>query len=256
MQLKIIYCNNKKITIMKKLLILFFISSFAVKAQYYTITYLKVAPENISNFERLETDYWSKIASQNIKDGKQLGWALMKKFGTAGNNDVNYAFINAHESISDLLNPGWMDSAKKLGYNTQDISSEYEVYEMHHYKIQDQIIGNNDAKVWIWNYARPKNLSGFLSENMKIWKPIHSRSIKSNSNTMKNWGIGTKLYPVGQEDSTVMTWDGFGSIKDALETLDLSDWVAPKGSKMNEYDPDGFRLRVIWEQVKFVGASE
>jgi hypothetical protein len=53
-----------------------------------------------------------------------------------------------------------------------------------------------------------------------------------------------------------MTWDGFSSIEDALKTLDLSEWTPPKGSKMNEYDPDGFRLRVIWEQVKYVNGSE
>ncbi|MBL30205.1 MAG: hypothetical protein CMC81_03030 [Flavobacteriaceae bacterium] len=241
---------------MKKLFTLLLLTSFALQAQYYTITYIKVAPENVSNFERLEIDYWSKIASQNIENGKQLGWALMKKYGTAGNNEVNYAFINAHKNLSDLLNPGWMNSARKLGYNTQDISSDYQVYEMHHYKIQDQIIGNNDAKVWIWNYARPKNLEGFLSENKKIWKPLHKKNIMSKSNSMKNWGVGTKLYPVGQDESTVMTWDGFSSVEDALETLDLSDWVAPKGSKMDQYDPDGFRLRVIWEQIKYVGASE
>ena len=241
---------------MKKLFLLLLMTNFAVQAQYYSITYIKVSPEKISEFERLENNYWSKIANQNIKNGKQLGWALMRKFGTAGNNDVNYAFINAHETISDLLNPGWMDSAKKLGINPNNILTEYEVYEIHHYKIQDQILGNNDAKVWIWNYAKPKNLNGFLSENKNIWSPLHAKNIKSKSNPMKNWGIGTKIYPVGIDESTVMTRDGFSSIEDALKTLDFSDWTPPKGSKMNEYDPDGFRLRVIWEQVKYVDGSE
>ena len=138
---------------MKNLILLLLMTSFAVQSQYYSITYIKVSPEKISEFERLENNYWSKIANQNIKNGKQLGWALMRKFGTAGNNDVNYAFINAHKTIADLLNPGWLNSAKKLGINPNNIGTDYEVYEIHHYKIQDQILGNNDAKVWIWNYA-------------------------------------------------------------------------------------------------------
>ena len=67
---------------MKKLFLLLLMTNFAVQAQYYSITYIKVSPEKISEFERLENNYWSKIANQNIKNGKQLGWALMRKFGT------------------------------------------------------------------------------------------------------------------------------------------------------------------------------
>jgi len=238
---------------MKKIFLLLIMTSFMAHSQHFSITYVKVAQENIEDFERKEINYWAKVAQQNIKSGKQLGWALMRKVGTAGNNDVNYAFVNAHETIFDQLNSGWLESLESLGYNPQDISSEYEVYETHYYRIQDQVQGNNDAKVWIWNYAKPKNLNGFLSENKNLWKPIHEKNIKSSSNSMKDWGIATKIYPSGNDESTVMTWDGFSSIEDALKTLDLTDWVGPKGSKMNEYDPDGFRLRVIWEQLKFVG---
>ena len=237
---------------MKKLFLFIAMSTFIGHAQYFSVTYVEVAKEDIEDFERREMDYWANVAQQNITKNKQLGWALMKKFGTAGNNNINYAFVNVHATINDHLNSGWAESLKSLGYNSQDISTDYVVYETHFYKIQDMVQGK-DAKVWIWNYAKPKNLKGFLNENKQIWKPIHAKNIKSNSNSMKDWGIATKIYPSGNDETSIMTWDGFDSVEEALKTLDLSDWIAPKNSKMGEYDPDGFSLRVIWEQLKSVG---
>ena len=55
---------------MKKLFLLLLMTNFAVQAQYYSITYIKVSPEKISEFERLENNYWSKIA--NSKTGQKL----------------------------------------------------------------------------------------------------------------------------------------------------------------------------------------
>ena len=73
---------------------------------------------------------------------------------------------------------------------------------------------------------------------------------------MTTWGIGTKIYPSGQNMATVMTWDGFSNITEALKVLDFDDYVPPSDSKMRFYDPDGFRLRVIWTQLKSVSAEQ
>ena len=82
--------------------------------------------------------------------------------------------------------------------------------------------------------------------------PYHKRNIAKGNTGMTDWGMGYRLYPVGQNESTIMTWDGFASLENAMEALDVSDWTPPEGSKMDEYDPEGFRLRVIWEQVKAI----
>ena len=42
----------------------------------------------------------------------------------------------------------------------------------------------------------------------------------------------------------------------ALKVLDFDDYVPPSNSKMRFYDPDGFRLRVIWRQLKSVSAEQ
>ncbi len=234
--------------------ILFSIICFSLNAQYYSITYVSVASEDIAEFEEKEMKYWSQVAKKNIDKGKMLGWALMQKYGTAGNNDVNYAFVNSFSSLEDMNNGVWQESVEELGYDWAEISTKYEVWESHIYKVQDNIPG--DAKVFILNYGRPENLSGFINENKTLWKPFHQENISSGATGMTTWGIGTKIYPSGQNMATVMTWDGFSNITEALKVLDFDDYVPPSDSKMRFYDPDGFRLRVIWTQLKSVSAEQ
>ncbi|MGC6422014.1 MAG: hypothetical protein ACON47_04775 [Flavobacteriaceae bacterium] len=238
---------------MKKLCILgLLLFSSSIQAQYYYIMYVSVAQEDVAEFERKETQYWAKVAQNNIDKGQQTLWALMKKVGTAGTNEVNYAFVNGFPTLEAMANPQW-DAAALDGMDPADAASPYRTYEIHNYKILDNIDGEG-GKYWVFNYARPKNLSGFIAENQKMWKPFHQKAIRSGSTGMTDWGMGYKLYPSGQDESTIMTWDGYANLKDAMHALDGSrtDWNPPKGSKMSEYDPDGFRLRVIWEQVKAI----
>lgn len=235
---------------MKKIILLLaFLLVGTVEAQYYYIMYVSVEPEDVAEFERKEIDYWSEVAKSRIKKGDQNFWALMRKVGTAGNNSVNYAFVNGFPSIAKMANPSW-DASSLGNVHPSDAASPYEIYELHNYKILNSL--NGDGKFYIFNYARPKNLNGFISENQNIWMPYHKRNIAKGNTGMTDWGMGYRLYPVGQNESTIMTWDGFASLEDAMEALDVSDWTPPKGSKMDEYDPEGFRLRVIWEQVKAV----
>ena len=235
---------------MKKLLLgIALLASLSMTAQYYSITYVSVASEDIAEFERKETTYWSKVKKGAIDRGEQNLWLLMRKVGTAGNNDVNYAFVNGYPSLEAMTSTSW--NAESLGFDVQDAMSPYTVYEIHNYKVLDQVPGEG-GKYSVWNYARPKNMKGFVSENQNLWKPMMEKSIKEDKTGLTNWGIGAKIYPMGQDESTVMTWDGYKTLVDAMKALDVSDFTPPSKSKMSEYDPDGFRLRVIWEQVMAV----
>ena len=48
---------------------------------------------------------------------------------------------------------------------------------------------------------------------------------------MTNWGMGYKLYPAGQDQSTVMTWDGYDKLEDAYKAFDGSTWTPPEELK-------------------------
>ena len=146
---------------MKKLLLgVALFASLSMTAQYYSITYVSVASEDIAEFERKETTYWSKVKKAAIYRGEQNLWLLMRKVGTAGNNDVNYAFVNGYHSLEAMTSTSW--NSESLGFDVQDAMSPYTVYEIHNYKVLDQVPGEG-GKYSVWNYARPKNMKGFVS---------------------------------------------------------------------------------------------
>ena len=52
---------------MKKLILGFaLLASLTMTAQYYSITYVSVSSEDIAEFERKETTYWSKVKKAAI----------------------------------------------------------------------------------------------------------------------------------------------------------------------------------------------
>ena len=68
---------------MKKV-ILFVILALGLQqaqAQYKFLQYRNVPEKNEAEFVKRETQYWSKIAKENIKSGKMLAWSLWKKVG-------------------------------------------------------------------------------------------------------------------------------------------------------------------------------
>ena len=67
---------------MKKFItiIAFLLVSIPVSAQnYFSVTYINVSPENVSEVARLESTYWSKVAQANIDSGKLLAWGLLQE---------------------------------------------------------------------------------------------------------------------------------------------------------------------------------
>ena len=70
---------------MKKFItiIAFLLVSIPVSAQnYFSVTYINVSPENVSEVARLESTYWSKVAQANIDSGKLLAWGAFCKSNT------------------------------------------------------------------------------------------------------------------------------------------------------------------------------
>ena len=246
---------------MKKLttsfLILLMFGLFA-KAQVSSFMYVKVAPENQAEFERLETTYWSQVAKKGIDDGKMIAWGLMKKVGIAG-SDANYILVNIFENFQDASNAMsiWDPSLVNMELKDIDTNNIKETLALHYYQIEDVIEG--PSKFNIHNYATPKNLAGFVEENLNLWKPLIQDNIKKNRTKQTNWGIGTRVYPKGSDAGfSVFTRDGFESLADAMEALSfkanypafLNDVL--EKTKMNEYNPNGFQHQIIYENIKWV----
>ena len=128
---------------MKKLttsfLILLMFGLFA-NAQVSSFMYVKVAPENQAEFERLETTYWSQVAKKGIDDGKMIAWGLMRKVGIAG-SDANYIVVNIFKNFQDASNAMsiWDPSLIQMELKDIDTNNLKETLALHYYQIEDVI---------------------------------------------------------------------------------------------------------------------
>ena len=87
------------------LTIILFFSIQNIIAQISTHIYLNVPAENRVEFERLEMEYWSKVAKKRIEAGKMNGWGLLR---TVGVDDVTHVIVNTFSSVEQALdNSGW-----------------------------------------------------------------------------------------------------------------------------------------------------
>ena len=244
---------------MKKFItiIAFLLVSIPVSAQnYFSVTYINVSPENVSEVARLESTYWSKVAQANIDSGKLLAWGLFARAIPAGNDTWTHAYINVYDSLEKMLDFGQWNPQEILGINNQDIATGDLVnnYVVHHYKVQASI--NGDSQFSVWNFARPENLQGFVMDNINLWKPFFEKDMGGRT----SWGIGTKITNVTSDNATVMTWDGYGSLLDAVNALDYpldaSSYEGPKGDKTSEYNPNGWGAQVIVQRALWLSSSQ
>ncbi len=239
---------------MKKLLLILLLAfSFGVNAQYYTITYIQVPYGDQAEVARLETKYWSQVAKANIDSGKQLAWGLFAR--PYGNSDQwTHAFVNVYQTLEQLTDNSIWNTEEILGISAEDIQTfgYYTGSGINVWKIEDQIPG--EGKATIWNFAKPDNLAMFIDSNKKIWKKQFEKDMGGRT----SWGIAKKLTTVSQNNSSVMTWDSYPSLADALDALDypLEGYNAPKGDKTSEANPDGWIAQVVVQQVMWITATQ
>ena len=240
---------------MKKLLFILSLLWFNFSAaQVVTLMYVEVSNENQQRFERLEKDYWSQIAKKAIDDGKMSSWIMLKEVSVPGVH--RYLFANYFENLSQLTQSASIWNPEVIGMNLADIetNSIKTIINVEYYKAE-AVIGES-AKYAIINYFSPVNLEGFVTEELQLWKPWFENNMKNKNIKQKNWAVGTKIYPSGNESgSSALTRDGFDSLSDAMEALSYQPMTnsiytsVMKKSKMNEYVPNGFDKRVIYELI-------
>ena len=243
---------------MKKLLfVLSLLWSNLSAAQVITLMYVEVSSENQQRFERLEKDYWSQIAKKAIDDGKMSSWIMLKEVSVPGVH--RYLFANYYEDLTQLTQEATIWNPEVIGMNIADIetNSIKTIINVEYYKAEAAL--GESAKYAIINYFTPINLEGFVTEELELWKPWFENNMKNKRIKQKNWAVGTKIYPSGNHSgSSAITRDGFDNLSDAMEALSyqpISNSIYSsimKKSKMNEFVPNGFDKRVIYELIKRV----
>jgi hypothetical protein len=222
------------------------------------ITYVQVENEDFTEFESRELNHWSKVSDNAIKNGKQVGWAFFRLANAAFIEDETkptHAFVNIYKDfkqMADAPEAVWGNAEAVLGINPNLISTNdlSKTMMMQTYKVVDNI-PTEEFKYAVWNYAKPKDMTGFLEENISLWKPYFEKKI--NKNGFAGWGVAARVHPQGMDESSVLSWDHYTSLEAAMQALSPTDYDTSilSKSKMSEYNPDGFRYRVLVELLKF-----
>ena len=208
--------------------VLFLTAGLFLNAQYYSITYIQVPVDKQAEVARLETQYWSKVAKANIDEGKQLAWGLFARVG--GSSETwTHAFVNVYETIDQMMDPTIWNPEKILGISASEIvtNTMYSGSALHHWKIQDQIPGEN-TDFSIWNYGRPNDLGGFVRNFIAVICVVirNASSLRLNSpvdhiihTTRCVTRLFALLYDV-EDDST--TWQFVPEYPNALVDFDVT----------------------------------
>ena len=224
---------------------------FSLNAQYYSISYVNVPAENQAEFARIETQYWSKVAKENIDNGKQVAWGLVAAVGGTPSG-WTHAFVNVFETADQAADQSIWNPEAILGISSSEINTTSLTdggFNVQNWAVQTSINGERTpGSVTVWNFARPKNLAGFINENKNLWKKL----FESDLGGRLSWGVGLKLNNRSNDLSTVMTWDRYPSLGDALEALNVYEGQLPKQSKMDQYDPEGWTAQIIVADIMWV----
>ena len=253
---------------MKKVILLAFLAfgMQQAQAQYKFLQYRHVDEKSEAEFVKRETQYWSKIAKENIKSGKMQAWSLWKKVGVNGDPETapNFLFVNDFVSLDqfDTLESGWANPEKilpNMKLAAIETNSFTKVVGTVITKTEANIEGN--PKFVVINYAKPTDVQAFVEENTNLWKPFFVKEQKSGFK-LNGWGLQTVVYPQGSDVYfSALTWDGFSKLSEALDHIQYrpssqSRFASiAKESKMNTITPNGFEKSPIYELVMYVDAT-
>jgi len=251
---------------MKKILfILIILLSFGINAQVYqTFSMHAVRIEgDLEAFEKVQSIYMKKVAQKAVDNGDIAFWAFLKRYTVdAIDNEerYNYLFVQSNKDIAAMLsekNSWWNNASKVLSKDelemVEALSGNFTWTEdTRHIFVDEVSIEKGLGKVIQFNFARPKNLAGFISENKVLWKKHFTMNMDKMG--MVNWGVGRKIAPRNKNTSTVVTWDMFNSLEELMQYRVGNPGIvnpALNKSKMEVYNPDGFDNELIFVPITF-----
>ena len=242
--------------------VLLFMSTIVMGQNVIEVHYRRVDSDKIAEFEYKENKYWSKVKQAAINDGNLLATAFFRVADAGIVDDPTmptHAFVLVFKDFEQLANSKsiWANAGKVLDVDPSTVGTDEisKTLMVQRYKLIDEL-PLQEFKYAVWNYSKPKDLRGFVDENIKLWKPHFKKNLGKNG--YAGWGIFARVYPQGMNESSVLTYDHYttlASAMNALSPMDYDQTIVSK-SKMSEYDPNGFRYRVLLELIEFQGSVD
>ena len=188
---------------------------------YWVQHFMKVNPENRSDYEQLESNVWKPVHVERKKNGKLVDWFFFKvisPFGTDSEYDYvtgqiysDFGSINSSPGAQEwqAAHPEGHPLAKRTGELRQIVNSAILVDSG---SIPSNFHRNNVNNVFFWKV--PNGLGGeFLSLRKNYFRPAAQNSI--DQGRIESWYIGRKMFPANAaNDYHFQTHDVFHTLSD------------------------------------------
>lgn len=218
--------NNKINSIVKNVLVLFFITAFHLSglAQITVYQYRRVADDKIDSFLYRETTYWSKVAQKAVDSKKLSFWALLEKVGGYDlPNSSNYLFINTFPNI-DSANGIWDPTSLfpniPIGrMETGSISTTTSVFFVHgeNWAQAANVVPDKDFSFIKMIYHDSDNPDSLIGLEKKYWQPFIQSAMNKKQTKQTAWGNAVVLGPAGDNIKfTTISYDLYSTLQEAL----------------------------------------
>ncbi len=224
--------------------------------------YRHVPNENIYEFIRRETTYWSKVAQKAIDDGKLEFWGFFQKMGGVDlPNSSNFLFIVTPKDL-EKMNEIWDHSGlfPELTIDQIETFSMSTVTTQIYTKASGwQQIENanpeNDFRYMTLVYHTASDPGGLIDVENEIWAPFIKSVMDKGQISQKAWGNAVILSPSGPEVKfNTVSYDIYPSLKEALDTRFDETIATPDMTKIGELET-GQRASIVYRIVSVVSAN-
>jgi hypothetical protein len=204
------------------LLITFFqLSSFS---QITVYQYRHVPDNNIEEFVKRETTYWSKVAEKAVANKTMTFWALLEKVGGYDlPNSSNYLFINTFPNI-DKVNEVFSNVEATAGVKMSDmetgsLSTTTSQFFLHGDGWAQDAKANppTDFNYVVMVYHNTNYADSLINLEKKYWSPFIQKAMDKDQTTQVAWGNAVVLAPMGDNIKfTTVSYDLYKNMQDAL----------------------------------------
>ncbi len=254
---------KKNLTILLSFLLsLQFINSQEVT----THEYRHVAQENMEEYLKRETTYYSKLAENEMKKGNLTYWAILQKVG--GDNiqkTPNVLTINSYNRMdeADLM---WgsveklFPNVKPTDIHTENLCTRTDIIYL---RKMNWVEVNNanpdrDFKYVHLIYHNTKNVGIHFEFENNTWAPLAQKAMDQGITTMKGWGNSIVVSPVSNEfPYSSASYDFYSNMHDALSETFSDNMEFPEGFFDNlEANYAGPRNSHLYRIIKVVRAVD
>ena len=175
---------------------------------YMGVRFYKVAPENVSEFEKMMGETWKPVNQLRKQNGSIFNWSLFRVQFKGANDEFNYATVTYFDSFAKTEdNVKWAELLKAVNPKAdadaiiarwQKVATTVKQYL---YVLSETAVPKTPVpyKYAIVSYMKTK--PGMANEYNKIlkedWKPVHQTMIDAGQ--MARWNVWTLMVPAGSE---------------------------------------------------------